>query len=141
MRHRHAVLACTIAACALMTQARAQDDATVGRAVAQKQASEIKAGDPARWHQEDPGRQAALKTLQKEIGAAYDEARRACAKGEAAQRADCLQAARQAWQADLRNAPAQVDTAANMGDVKTRTVVSTPDSTTVTTTVSTPVSK
>ena len=121
---RHVLaLACMMVLCG--ATARAQDDTTVSKAVAQKQASEIGKGDPARWYREDPSRQAALKTLQKENGAAYDEARRACAKGAAAGRTACLQAARQTWQDDMKNAPAQVEAAGNMGGVTTRTSTST----------------
>jgi len=107
------------------TQPRAQDDTTVARAVANKQAREIQAGDPARWHQDDASRQAALNTLQKEIGAAYEEARRACGKGPAAQRNSCLKTARQTWQDDMKNAPAQLEAAKDMGGVTTTTTTTT----------------
>jgi hypothetical protein len=108
------------------TQNQPRDDSTVATAVAHKQAREIQAGDPARWHQDDASRQAALKTLQKEIGAAYDEARRGCGKGPAAQRSSCLQTARQTWQDDLKNAPDQLEAARNMGGVTTTSTVTTP---------------
>jgi len=120
-------LACAFMLCGGPAQAQNQpqvqvrDDTTVAEAVAQKQAKEIQAGDPARWHHDDASRQAALKTLQKEIGAAYDEARRACAKGPAAQRTGCLTTARQTWQDDLKNGPAQLEAASNMGGVTTTT--------------------
>lgn len=71
--------------------------------------------------QDGAGRQAALKTLQKEIGAAYDEARRACAKAAAGERSACLQRARQTWQNDMKGAPAQVASAREMGSVTTAT--------------------
>jgi hypothetical protein len=104
----------------------AQDDATVSKAVAQKQAGEIRNGDPARWYRDDASRQAALQTLQKEIGAAYDEAKRACAKGASAERKACLQTARQTWQDDMKNAPAQLEAAKDMGGVTTTTTRTTP---------------
>lgn len=128
---RGLALACMIALCGV---AQAQDDTTVGKAVAQKQASEIAAGEPARWQRADGNRQAALKTLQKEIGAAYDEARRACAKGPAGERSACLQAARQTWQEDMKNAPAQLDAASGMGSVTTTTTTTTPAGTTTSST-------
>lgn len=116
---RGLALACTLVLCGSVAQA--QDDATVGKAVAQKQASDIKAGDPSRWHKDDAGSQAALKTVRKEVGAAYDEAQRACARGPAAERPACLQAAGRTWQEDMKNAPAQVAAARDMGSVTTTT--------------------
>jgi hypothetical protein len=116
------LLACVLA---LSGAAAAQDDTTVAKAVAQKQSKEIHAGDPARWRSDDAGRQAAMKTLQKEIGAAYDEAKRACAKGAAAERSACLQAARQTWQQDMKHAPSQLASAKDMGSVTTVTTTTT----------------
>jgi hypothetical protein len=109
-------------ACALMAggaAALAQDDSTVAKAVAQKQASEVKGDGPARWDSEDTTRQGRLRTLHKEIGAAYEEARKACSAGPAAARGQCLQQARQTWQQDMKDAPAQLD-AAPAGQVTTR---------------------
>jgi len=81
------------------------------------------------------GRQPALKTLQKEIGAAYDEARRACARGAASERSACLQKARQTWQDDMKAAPDQVQAAGGMGSVTTtRTTTAGDTSTTSVTT-------
>ena len=129
---RTLALACTLALCA--SAAHAQDDATAGQAVAQKPAGAIGNGDPARRH-DDAGQQAALKTVHKEIGAAYDEARRACARGTAAERPACLQAARQTWQQDMKNAPAQVTAARDMGSVTTTTTRTTGPVSTTTTTI------
>lgn len=84
-------------------------------------------------------RQAALKTLQKEIGAAYEEAKRACAKGPAGERSACLQQARQTWQDDMQHAPAQVQAAKDMGSV-TATTTTTVGNTSTTTVVTTPAS-
>jgi hypothetical protein len=109
-------------ACVLMaggTAALAQDGSTVAKAVAQKQASEVKGGGPARWDSEDTTRQGRLRTLHKEIGAAYEEAKQACRAGPAPARGPCLQGARQNWQQDMKDAPAQLD-AAPAGQVTTR---------------------
>lgn len=86
--------------------------------------------------QDDASHQAAVKTVQKEVGAAYDEAKRACARGPAGERGPCLQRARQTWQDDLKHAPAQVDAARDMGGVTTTTTttVGTTSTTTVETT-------
>jgi hypothetical protein len=99
-------------------QAQTNDDSTVGKAVAAKQASEIKSGDPARWHREDPSRQARLRILQKEIGAAWQEAKNACREGAAAERSACLKEARATYEQDMKNAPSQLD-AAPKGAVET----------------------
>ena len=80
------------------------------------------------------GQQASLKTLQKEIGAAYEEARRACAGGAAGERGACLQKARQTWQEDMKNAPAQVQAAGGMGSVTTNRTTTVGDSSTTTVT-------
>jgi hypothetical protein len=114
---RGLALACALMACSVA--ALAQDDSTVAKAVAQKQASEVKGGAPARWDSEDTSRQGRLRTLHKEIGAAYEEARKACRAGPASARGPCLQQARQTWQQDLKDAPAQLD-AAPAGQVTTR---------------------
>ena len=88
---------------------------------------------------EGEGRQAGLKTLQKEIGAAYDDAKRACARGPASERSACLQKARQTWQDDMKAAPAQVQAAGGMGSVTTTrtTTVGDTSTTSVTTTPAT----
>jgi hypothetical protein len=110
---RAIALACALASlctCA-SAQARAQDDSTVDSAVKVKQATEIRRGDPARWYRDDPSRQARLRTLQKEIGAAYEEAKNACREGAAAGRGACLKEARATYEHDMKNAPAQLDAA------------------------------
>jgi hypothetical protein len=113
-----APLAILLAAAGSHAQAQANDDSTVGKAVAAKQANEIRSGDPARWHREDPSRQARLKILQKEIGAAYQEAKNACREGAAAERNSCLKEARATYEQDMKNAPSQLD-AAPQGSVET----------------------
>jgi len=106
------------------SQPRANDDSTVGQAVKAKQAAEIRKGDPSRWQQGDPTRQARLKTLQKEIGAAYAEAKNACRESASAERAACLKEARATYEQDMKNAPAQLDTAPEGSVQTTRTVQS-----------------
>jgi hypothetical protein len=112
---RGLLLTCMLMAC---NMAQAQSDATVDKAVARKQAGEVAAGGPARWHDEDMSREARLRTLQKEVGAAYEEQKKACRAGPAFDRDRCLRQARQTWQEDLKNAPAQLD-AAPAGSVTT----------------------
>jgi hypothetical protein len=99
-------------------QVRPHDDSTVDKAVAVKQAGEIRRGDPGRWYREDPSRPARLRTLQKEIGAAYEEAKHACRETAAAGRGACLKEARATYEQEMKNAPAQLD-AAPEGSVQT----------------------
>jgi len=110
---RAIALACTLATlCASAgAQVHTQDDSTVAPAVKAKQATEIRRGDPARWYRGDASRQARLHTLQKEIGAAYAEAKNACREGAAAGRGACLKEARTTYEQDMKNAPAQLDAA------------------------------
>jgi hypothetical protein len=110
---RAIALACSVAAlCAAAgTRAMAQDDSTVDPAVKARQSGEIRRGDPSRWYRDDPTRQARLRTLQKEIGAAYQEAKNACREGAAAGRGACLKEARATYEQDMKNAPAQLDAA------------------------------
>jgi hypothetical protein len=82
--------------------------------------------------QDDGGRQARLRTLQKEIGAAYEEAKKACGSAGAAGRSACLKEARASYEQEMKNAPAQLD-AAPGGSVQT-TVQTTVGSSTSTTT-------
>lgn len=84
-------------------------DAAVSPAVARQQAREIAQGDPARWYRDDPTRQARMRTLQKEIGAALQEAQNACKKQPPAARGACMKEARATWQQDMAQAKAQVD--------------------------------
>jgi hypothetical protein len=104
-----------LAACVLLAAGAAQAQTTapepastnVPPAVAQKQASEISRGDPARWYREDVTVGARLRTLQKEIAAGLQEAQIACRKLAAADRADCLAEARATYKQDLAGARAQ----------------------------------
>lgn len=90
------------------TQTQTSSDALVDPAAASKQAREIAQGDPARWYREDATTQARMRTLQKEIGAALQEARNACKKAPAAGRNACMQEARAVYQRDMAQARARV---------------------------------
>jgi len=90
-------------------QTQTSSDALVDPVAARQQAKEIAQGDPARWYREDTTRQARLRTLQKEAGAALQEARNACKKGPSAERKRCEQEARATYQQDMAQAKAQVD--------------------------------
>jgi len=118
------LLAALLASAGALAQAQPQahDDSTVDKAVKVKQAGEIRSGDPSRWHKDDPTRQARLKTLQKEIGAAYAEAKNACRESAAAERPACLKEARATYEQDMKNAPAQLDAAPEGSVQTTRTV-------------------
>jgi hypothetical protein len=101
---RRALLACLLAAAGGMAGAQTSNDAMVAPAAASKQAQEIAGGDPARWYREDATAQQQWKTRQKEIGAALDEAKRACRQEPAAQRAGCLKAAQATYKEEMANA-------------------------------------
>ena len=90
------------------TPTQTSNDALVNPAAANKQAREIAQGDPSRWYREDATSQARLRTLQKEMGAALQEAKNACKKMPAAERNACLQEARTNYQRDMAAAKAQV---------------------------------
>ena len=83
-------------------------DSNVPAATAQQQAREIAQGDPARWFRQNPGMGARLRDLQKEIGAALQEAQGACRKLSASERAGCMKEARATYQQDMAGARAQV---------------------------------
>lgn len=114
---RHPVMLRAACACllgsALLAQAqtppRTNGDAVVEPAAAKQQAREIAQGDPARWYREDATRQAQMRTLHKEIGAALQEARNACKRVAQAERNACLREARATYQRDMAQAKAQVD--------------------------------
>lgn len=84
-------------------------DKVVDPVVARQQANEIAKGDPKRWYRDDPTRQAKLRTLHKEIGAALKEAQNACKHKPAAERSACMKEAKATWQSDMAQAKAQVD--------------------------------
>ena len=105
--------------CTLLAHAHAQteprtppqtsSDALVDPAARSKQAREIAQGDPARWYREDATSQARMRTLQKEIGAALQEAKNACKSTPAAERNQCMQEARAVYQRDMAQAKARVE--------------------------------
>ncbi len=99
-------LAGALAAVALAGPIQAQQgtDDAVAPAVARQQAREIAQGDPSRWYQPLDTPKERLRNARKEIGAAFEEARRACRAGPAAARADCLHEARAIWRRDLEAA-------------------------------------
>jgi hypothetical protein len=105
-----AALACALCSASLAASGQSAPDRTsdkaVAPAVAHKQAREIAKGDPARWYRADKTHAARMRTLKKEIAAAYTEARTACYKRAPASRASCLKSARNTWQHDSANAPA-----------------------------------
>lgn len=94
-------------------------DANVPPAAASKQAREMARGDPVRWYREDTTRQERLRTRQKEIGAALDEAKNACKQEPAADRQDCLKAAQETWRREMAalrsEAPVQASTGSEAG--------------------------
>ena len=63
--------------------------------------SNSRAGDPARWYQEDTTPRARFQTLKKEAGAAYQEALADCKRAERATRATCMREARALFEQDL----------------------------------------
>lgn len=94
-----AVLVLSCAALAAQAQASAQDNTPAQNVRLQQQ--EIANGDPARWHREDITPAQKERTMRKEIGAALAEARQACAKGPAAERASCLKQAQDTYRHDM----------------------------------------
>lgn len=92
---------CLLAGTAAGAAAQAGSDATVPAPAASKQAREMASGDPARWYQEDATAAQRMRTRQKEIGAALNEAKNACRQGPAAERPACLKAAQATWQQDM----------------------------------------
>ena len=74
---------------------------TTPPAAAAHQASELARGDPSRWYVEDATEQQRLRTLRKEIAAAYEEAKIACRNEPVPERAQCLKEARATYQSEL----------------------------------------
>jgi hypothetical protein len=108
-----ALLAASLGAQAQSTMPQSSTDSNVPPATAQKQAREIAQGDPARWFREDPSAAASLRRLQKEIGAALQEAQGACRKAPASDRSACMNEARAVYQKDMAGAKAQLWADAN----------------------------
>lgn len=91
-------------------------DANVPPAAASKQAREIARGDPVRWYREDTTRQERLRTRQKEIGAALDEAKNACKQEAAADRQACLKAAQDTWRQEMAALRSEAPVQASAGN-------------------------
>jgi len=106
------LMACLLAgACGIagaQTSKDTSNDAMVTPAAASKQAREIARGDPARWYREDATAQQQWRTRQKEIGAALDEAKRACGQGPAAERSGCVKAAQETYKEEMAAARAEM---------------------------------
>ena len=94
---KYAIAAALLAACCA---AQAQ---TTPPTVAAHQRQELRHGDPSRWYKADRGTPAQLRTLRKEINAAYAEAKLACKQMERDERGACLKEARDNYTADLGN--------------------------------------
>jgi hypothetical protein len=109
---RRLLAACLLAGASGLAGAQASNDAMVAPATASKQAQEIARGDPARWYREDATAQQQWRTRQKEIGAALDEAKRACRQEPAAQRASCLKAAQDTYKEEMAAGRAEAGTQA-----------------------------
>jgi hypothetical protein len=106
-----------LGACALLAVAAAHaqrapepmsTDSNVPPATAQKQASELARGEPARWSRADATPAARLRTLQKEIAAGLQEAQGDCRKLAGAERRACSADARATYNQDMAGARAQV---------------------------------
>jgi hypothetical protein len=106
---RIGALACALAASAALVAQERQGDSAVAPAVAQQQKQEIRQGDPSRWYQQPGTQDGRLRNLQKEIGAAWAEAKKACAEQPKDQRASCLKDARATYEQDLANARTTVN--------------------------------
>ncbi|HWJ94163.1 MAG TPA: hypothetical protein VNT33_05520 [Telluria sp.] len=109
--HTRLVRTCLCALSLAATAALAQhtSDANVPPATARQQASEIARGDPARWFKEDVSEQERMRTMLKEIGAAYAEAKAACREAPERERGACLKHAEENWKQDLANARTLLD--------------------------------
>ncbi len=121
MRHLTPLLrgacACLLGSCLMahaqtqaqtQTQTQTQGDSLVEPVAARQQAREIAQGDPARWTREDTTAQARLRTMQKEMGAALQEAKNACKRMPAAERSACLKQAQTVYQNDMAQAKEQL---------------------------------
>ncbi|GAB2877071.1 hypothetical protein GCM10027277_52930 [Pseudoduganella ginsengisoli] len=91
------VIAAALLAACCAAQAQTPPD------VAAHQRKELRHGDPARWYKADRSTAAQLRTLRKEINAAYAEAKIGCKKMAADERSDCMKEARDNYAADMSN--------------------------------------
>jgi len=92
-----------ILATALLAACCAAQAQTTPPAVAAHQRQELRHGDPARWYKSDRNSAAQLRTLRKEISAAYAEARLGCRHMARPDRRDCMKEARDNYMADMGN--------------------------------------
>lgn len=90
-------------AAALLAACCAAQAQTTPPEVAAQQRQELKRGDPARWYKADRTTAAQLRTLRKEINAAYAEAKTGCKHMASGQRSECMQEARDIHAADMGN--------------------------------------
>jgi len=93
------LLVCGVMMVCTALAVQAQDTTPPQNAALQRQ--EIANGDPARWQRADTTPAEQARTLRKEIGAALAEAKLACAKGAAAERATCLKQAQDTYRQDM----------------------------------------
>ena len=101
-------IACGVLATSLMTLAHAQSHTTPPEN-AKLQKQEIAKGDPARWYQDDSTPSQQMRTLRKEIAAAFQEANIACKREPGKERASCLKDARDTYRHDMANAKQILD--------------------------------
>ena len=101
---------CVLAGGAACAAAQTAGDANVSAPAAKQQANEIARGDPARWHQEDVTGAQRMRTRQKEIGAALNEAKNACRQVPAAERQTCLKEAQANWKTEMEQLRAEART-------------------------------
>lgn len=100
------ILACGVMMACTAFAVQAQDTTPPQNAALQRQ--EIANGDPVRWQRADTTPTEQARTLRKEIGAALAEAKLACAKGPAAERAACLKQAQDTYQHDMQGVAGRV---------------------------------
>lgn len=99
--------AAALAAVCYAALAAAQAQSGVAQPGDPAQSGVAQPGDPARWYVEDNTAQAQLRTLRKEIGAAYQEALAECRPMPTAERARCMKEARSIYQQDMAGAQQQ----------------------------------
>ena len=109
-RFTKSIFGAALLGCLLISSAKAQEssDANVPTATASKQAGEIARGDPSRWYREDVTPAQRLRALQKEIGAALQEAQGNCRRTASSTRASCMREARATYQQEMASARGRV---------------------------------
>ena len=104
MNAPHRYLGALLLALGCCSLAQAQDTPPAN---ARLQQQEMAHGDPARWYQGDSTPAEQLRTLRKEINAAYQEATIACKHKTSAERPTCMKDAHETYARDMANAPQQ----------------------------------